>query len=128
MNTTSRADCRLFAFLARESTRAVILRRGPSKEVALIARDRRDDSFQVGQWFKGRGYERRCDLSPHGEYFLYFAAKYKGPMPTWTALSRPPYFTAQALWPKGDAYGGGGLFERNSHPLLNHPRQEMALM
>lgn len=64
----------------------------------------------MGQWFKGRIYERRCDLSPSGEKLIYFAAKYRSPLYTWTAVSRPPFLTALLLWPKGDAWGGGGLF------------------
>ena len=33
---------------------------------------------------------------------------------TWTAISRPPWFTALAVWPKGDSWGGGGLFVSRS--------------
>lgn len=43
---------------------------------------------------------------------------YKG---TWTAISRPPYFTALALWPLGDTWFGGGLFEDETTLRLNHP-------
>jgi hypothetical protein len=59
----------------------------------------------MGQWFKGRIYERRCDLAPSGEKLIYFAAKYRSPLYTWTAVSRPPFLTALLLWPKGDAWG-----------------------
>ncbi len=38
----------------------------------------------------------------------------------WTAISRPPYLTALALWPKGDCWHGGGLFETNKQVWLNH--------
>ena len=110
---------RLFAILARSSRKAVILRRGPSKQVALIAWDRSDDSFEIGQWFKGRIYERRCDLSPSGRLFVYFAAKHKGPIQTWTGISRPPYLTALALWPNLGTWAGGGLFESENSLLLN---------
>ena len=113
--------CRLFVILARSAANAVILRRGPSRAVELVRWDLSRDRFEEGQWLRGRVYERRCDLSPSGEYLLYFAAKWGTPMDTWSAVSRPPYFTALALWPKGDAWGGGGMFERERRVVLNHP-------
>src|SRR5688572_31305259 len=47
-------------------------------------------------------------LSPDGEHLIYFAANYAEhhPLQTWTAVSRPPYFTALALRQKGNAWGG----------------------
>lgn len=118
---------RLWAILARESDVAVVLRRGPSKQVLLIRWHRKDDSFFYGQWFKGRVYELRCDLSPSGERFLYFAASYKEPHYSWTAISRPPFFTALALWPKGNCWGGGGQFVTERKIALNHRLEEMKL-
>lgn len=126
--------CSLYGFLARDADRGVILRRGPSKAVLLVGWDTEKDTFERGQWFKGRIYERRCDLSPDGELFVYFAAKHTGPFGTWTAVSRPPALTALALWPKGDAWGGGGLFVPNRRGArrryvlrLNHRANETAL-
>lgn len=80
----------------------------------LIGWDRSDDSFMSGQWFSERIYERRCDLSPSGNLLVYFAAKHHGPVPfdiNGTVISHPPFLTELARWPKGDAWGGGGLFE-----------------
>jgi len=111
---------RLFVILARNGRDAVIFRRGPSKQVLLIKWDRRKDRFEIGQWFKGRIFERRCDLSPSGEMLVYLAAKHKGPIGTWTAISRPPYLTALALWPNSGTWGGGGLFESEFSLQLNH--------
>jgi hypothetical protein len=60
-------------------------------------------------------------LSPDGSLFIYFASKYgRSPFATWTAISRPPYFTALALWPLGDSWSGGGLFVDAQTLLLNH--------
>jgi hypothetical protein len=81
----------------------------------------------TGQWLKGRIYERRCDLSPGGRRLIYFAANYKQPYFSWTAVSKPPFLTALALWPKGDAWGGGGLFQKENELLLNHRANEMQL-
>jgi hypothetical protein len=99
---------------------AVVFRRGPSKSVAVISWDTDRDEFRLGQWLKGRIYEHRCDLSPSGQKLIYFVGSYRNPMRTWTAVSRPPFLTALLLWPKGDAWGGGGLFENERSILLNH--------
>ena len=64
---------RIHVLLARDSPRAVVIRRGPSKEVASILWDRSSDEFSLGQWLKGRIYEMRSDISPDGEYWIYFA-------------------------------------------------------
>ena len=98
----------MFVLLARKAPVAVVFRRGPSKHVLLVRWNLSDDSFEAGQWLKGRVYERRCDVSEDGERLIYFAANYRArdAQRTWTAVSRPPDFTALALWPKGDAWGG----------------------
>ena len=58
---------------------------------------------------------------------VYFAQKIEGRTLqdteytyAWTAVSRPPYITALALWPKGDCWHGGGLFQDNKTLILNH--------
>ena len=113
---------RIHALLARDAPLGVIIRRGPSKQVCTILWDRRRDEFQVGQWLKGRIYERRSDLSPDGKYFIYFAmsgkwdAESKG---SWTAISRAPYLKALAMFPKGDCWHGGGLFTGKRSYWLN---------
>lgn len=116
---------RIHFLWARKAPVGVIFRRGPSNYVQLLKWDLNSDKLIPGQWFKGRIYERRCDLSPNGELLVYFAAKYRGPYATWTAISRPPYLTALCLWPKGDAWGGGGLFVSNTSLSLNHRADEM---
>jgi hypothetical protein len=120
-----RAMANLFVILAREARTGVIFRRGPSKQVLLIKWNLKNDSFETGQWFKGRIYERRCDLSPSGDLLVYFAGKHKAPLYCWTALSRPPYLTALLLWPKRfGAWRGGGLFEGEQALLLDHETGE----
>ncbi len=115
---------RLSILFARAAPVAVIFRRGPTKQVELVRWDTRDDTFQRGHWFKGRIYDRRSDLSPSGELLVYFASQYNrrtlsartGYTYAWTALSRVPWLTALALWPKGDCWWGGGLFEAERAP------------
>lgn len=118
---------RLYALLARYAPVGVVFRRGPSKRVLLVLWRTDTDEFLEGQWLKGRIYERRCDLSPTGERLVYFAANFCKPYYSWTAVSRPPYLTALALWPKGDCWGGGGLFRKENEVLLNHRPGETEL-
>jgi hypothetical protein len=121
------AEPRLYVILARDAPTGVIFRRGPSKRVLLVSWNVDTDTFSVGQWFKGRVYEDRCDLSPSGDLLLYFAADQQPPYYTWTAISQPPYLTALALWPKGDTRGGGGLFENETCIALDHDEIEPRL-
>jgi hypothetical protein len=114
---------RIYALIARSRRVGVVFRRGPSKQVRLIRWSLSDDRFQPGQWLKAHVYAERCDLSPDGELLCYFAGNHRAPYGTWTAISRPPYFTALALWPKGDAWGGGGLFDSRIRLRLNHRPQ-----
>ena len=118
---------RLYFIVAREVPIAVVFRRGPTRQVELLTWDLRTDEIVRGQWLKGRIYERRSDLSPSGDHLIYFAAKYETGLRTWTAVSRPPWLTAVAMWPKGDAWGGGGLFDDERRIRLNHRASEMAL-
>jgi hypothetical protein len=95
--------------------------------VLLIKWNLDGDTFEVGQWLKGRIYEKRCDLSPDGELLIYFAADFRRSIGSWSVVSRPPFFTAFALWPKGNCWGGGGLFSSNAQLMLNHRSNEMSL-
>jgi hypothetical protein len=113
---------RVHVILARKANTALIIRRGPSKFACTMLWDRRNDTFKLGQWLRGRIYERRCDLSPDGKHFIYFAmnGKWGGPVKgSWTAISRAPYLKALALWPWGDCWNGGGLFLSDSRFWLN---------
>lgn len=124
-SVTQRPHPRLYALLARKADIGVVLRRGPSKWVEVIHWDRATDRFTRGAWFHGRIYERRCDLAPHGDLFVYFAQKLGGPQDAtytyaWTAVSKPPWLTALALWPKGNCWDGGGMFSSDHDLWVNH--------
>jgi len=76
----------------------------------------------VGQWVRARIYERRCDLSPEGKWFIYFSMNGRWNSETrgsWTAISRAPYLKAIALFAKGDCWNGGGLFTKEQRYWLN---------
>jgi hypothetical protein len=84
--------------------------------------NRKTDEFQLGQWLKGRIYERRSDLSPDGQYLLYFAMNGKWESEargSWTAISRAPFLKALAMFPKGDCWHGGGLWTGTNEYWLN---------
>lgn len=121
------SSVRLYAILARKSPVAVVFRRGPSRSVLLLKWNTAEDTFEQGQWLRGRIYERSCDLSPDGGLLLYFAANYREPYLSWSAISRPPFLKALALWPKGDGWGGGGHFESRTRIALSHRASEMSL-
>lgn len=111
--------CRLSLVFAAEAPVAVVLRRGPRQWVEVIKWRTDTDDFAHGQWFHGRIYSERCGLSPDGTLFVYFAMKHGWPKSaqgyerTFTAVSRPPFLTALAMWPQGDTWGGGGRFVDN---------------
>src|SRR5262252_8905258 len=103
----------LHVLLARRARVGVVLRRGPSRSVCAIGWDRDRDTFEIGQWLRGRIYERRSDLSPDGQYMIYFAMDGRWSSRTrgaWTAISIAPHLKAIALYAKGDCWHGGGLF------------------
>lgn len=115
------APCRLFVYLARDAPVGVVLRRGPSDWVRLSRWHTADDSFAHGQWMRARVYERRSDLSPDGELFVAFVRGVPAAPPghdTWIAISRPPWFTALALWFVGGTYCSGGFFPRTDQLWL----------
>jgi len=118
----ARFASRVHVLLASHAPVGLVIRRGPSKSVAAILWDRRRDEFQLGQWLKGRIYERRSDLSPDGTYFIYFAMNGKWKSETrgaWTAVSLAPYLKALAIFPKGDCWHGGGLWTGKATYWLN---------
>src|SRR5262249_19539217 len=100
----------------RASRVGVILRRGPSRWWRASLWDIRRDEIKGGQWFHGKLYPEKCDLSPKGELLLYFGGKFRdrdiesGYGITYTAVSRAPYLTARALWPYCGTWGGRGVF------------------
>ena len=113
---------RIHVVFASTKPHAVVFRRGPSKKVCTFGWDRSKDTFTLGQWLKGRIYERRADLSPSGRYLIYFAMNGKWDSETrgsWTAVSRAPWLKALELYGKGDCWEGGGLFLSDREFWLN---------
>ncbi len=124
--------CWMFCILARKGNVGVILRRGPTEWWRVTQWNTKRDTFEPGQWFRGRIYPEKCDVSPDGKLFVYFAGKFwrrnrdAGHGDTWTAVSRPPYLTALALWPIGRTYSARTLaYARGSEQ--SHDREGVVL-
>ena len=122
MQMEEKFPARLHAVFAANKPTAVVFRRGPSNQVCTLLWNRKDDTFTLGQWLKGRIYERRADLSPDGKYMIYFAMNGKWDSETkgsWTAVSKAPWLKALVLYGKGDCWEGGGLFLSKNTYWLN---------
>jgi hypothetical protein len=117
------APCRLFVYLARESPVAVVLRRGPTDWARLSLWHTDSDHIEHGQWLKGRVYERRSDLSADGSLFAAFVRQSggrQGHRDTWIAVSRPPFFSALAVWFVGGTYHTGAFFPGRARLWLGY--------
>ena len=77
----------------------------------MVRWDLATDEFEAGQWLFVTVKTERSELSADGKLFAYYALDYqRKPEEEWgpyVALSRPPYFTALALWFAGGMYTGG---------------------
>jgi len=119
---TKAAPPRLHCLLAIDTPDAIVIRRGPSKRTAVFHWDRATDTFTLGQWLKGRIYERRSDISRDGRHWIYFAMNghwqdvSRG---SWTAVARAGWLKALSFYPKGDGWEGGGLFQADGRYWLN---------
>lgn len=131
---------RLFVIMAREAPVAVVVRRGPAAWAQITLWDTESDAFTRGAWFRGRIYENKCDVSPDGQLFVYAAFQGRklrtSYSDSWTAVSRPPWLHALALWPMGTTYGGGGRFVDDRRLVLrgasgahpDHPPQGLEIV
>ena len=64
---------KLYPFLGGDG--GLVLCRTRRNTWGTIGWDLRSDTFTIGQWMKARVYAHRCDLSPDGRHFVYFAYK-----------------------------------------------------
>lgn len=98
---------------------ALVIVKKSKKATGFFKLDFANNSIIEGQWLQGKVYERRCDLSEKGKYILYFAAKFKRSIKTFTAISKFPFVKALDFYEKGDTYNGGGLFLSKNEYFLN---------
>lgn len=124
-------NARIDGIIAAAAPLAVVFRRGPARAVQQLVWNLETDEITPGQWQTGRVYTRRCDLSPDGQFLVYACTNYADRKPKnpgltdyshhgWTAISRPPYFTALGLWYMGGAWNGGGIWEGRRNVALNN--------
>ncbi|MFL5738166.1 MAG: hypothetical protein ACJ76P_12645 [Actinomycetota bacterium] len=90
---------RLFGIPALREPVVAVLRRGPSDWFHLGAWDLPGPSYRAGSWLRGTVYPQRCDVSPDGRWFCYFALKASAEWElgsTYVAISRMPWLSALA--------------------------------
>lgn len=110
---------RVFFLLARESNKAVVFRRGPTKWTQMITWDLDTDKLEYGQWTKTKFQKWRCDLSPSGKYLIYLDHQFEREYSS-TNISKPPYWTAITKWKHYEPRSmGGGLFKSENSVELN---------
>jgi hypothetical protein len=116
-----------FIHLAREAPVGVVLYRRSRLTTYVLKLDHMD-RLHKGSRFYGRLFPERCDLSPDGKLFVYFAMRGRKTgesvdPATWTAVCSPPWLKAHLFCPNGSTWGGGGLFLRD-HRLAVIDRPE----
>lgn len=112
---------KLHLFFATTTARALILREAPGPLWRMIGWDRDTHTFEPGQWMKHDLHIDRSSLSPDGAHFIYFAVDGIWDRPAkgaYTVLSAVPNFDPLALYPEGDAVGGGGYFIDDRHYVI----------
>jgi hypothetical protein len=114
-----KSTARLFVAYSENPKRTLVLRRGPSRQVATFNWDRTTDKFTLGQWLKGKIYWHRADISPDGKHWIYLALGRGGQ--TYTVVAKTPFLKALDYHPWMGTWGGGGRFVSNKgYELAGH--------
>ena len=66
---------RIFGIIALHAPVVAVIRRGPSDWMHVSRWDLETPAYEPGAWLRGTIYPQRCDLSPDGRWFSYFALK-----------------------------------------------------
>lgn len=95
---------------APNGKQSVILREGPSRRTRMLVWDTGNDQLTPGQWIHSK--VRHFAINSDGSLILCFVQSYrkKHNYGTWVALSKPPWFSALAVWQIGDSWGGACRF------------------
>lgn len=105
---------RIFGVVAIDAPVAAIILRGPTDWCQVGRWDLARGAYDAGAWLHGVVYPQRCDLSPDGRWFSYFAHQ---PSATWElgwtfeAISRLPWLTALAAWATDGTWTRGLAFD-----------------
>ncbi|GAA0442810.1 hypothetical protein Acor_82150 [Acrocarpospora corrugata] len=121
----SAPPCRLYVLVAMDAPVALIIRRGPADWWHLLRWDLERRVVEPGAWFGGMLYPRRCDISPDGRYFGYFALRNgRAPWDAFFAVSRTPWLSALAAWQTYGTYTIGCRFTRDGSLTISGAMQE----
>lgn len=93
---------------AKEAPVVVVLRRKPSRLYHVIRINTKTATCEEGSWFTGRLYEKRCDVSFDGKWFVYLALGAKGE--SWNGISLLPRLTTVAEGANMGTWNGGGYW------------------
>lgn len=121
---------RVHVLLARDTPLAAVIRRGPAKVACVVAWNRANDTFTVGDWVRSRVYEDQSDISPDGKYLIYTANNglyQEGSAAQWTAISIVPHLKPLLHWQEKGVASAGGLFTGPRSYWLNDARHPLAV-
>ena len=112
---TSGAQCptflpRVYCIPDPRARVAAVLEKRPRKWWRVGRWDLATGKYDSGAWFRGTLYPQRCDLSPDGRWFSYFALKNNSTWPagsTYNAISRLPWLKALAAWRESGTWSRG---------------------
>lgn len=107
-------SARIYVLISPQSNQAIIIRTGPAEHNLTIGWNLRSDKFTQGQWLKGKIYIEKCDISPDGQHWVYFAYKHHA----YTVIARTPYLRALHYFENETTYGGGGYFHDDQNISL----------
>ena len=88
---------RIFGIVALQAPVVAVIRRGPTDWMHVSRWDLEAPAYEPGAWLRGTIYPQRCDLSPDGRWFAYFALKASAEWElgaTYIVISRLPWVTA----------------------------------
>ncbi|MEP7055521.1 MAG: hypothetical protein ABI912_09765 [Actinomycetota bacterium] len=107
---------RIFCIPATRAPVLAVIRRGPSNWSHVGVWDIDRPAYEPGSWLRGHIYPQRCDLSPDGRWFSYFAIAGHADWAlgtTYIAISRLPWLQALAAWGTAGTWTRGAQFEND---------------
>lgn len=120
---------RIEGIMARSAPVIVMFCRKPRKWTQMVKWNTATDTFERGQWIRGRLWTRSADVSPDGSKLIYNLTRY---LPSgkehYTVISKPPFFTAIACWSILGYGAGGGRFRTDDEVELHDPLDRLQLV
>lgn len=103
-------------WFAKECNKALIITKYPKGTYQMTMWDLNTDKFTGGQWVKHKRIKMdRCGLSPDANHFGYFMFDFTHTCgPTFTVISKPPYFSGLYCQGEEGTWTGGAYFQNNN--------------